>query len=395
MRTILLAALCIAALVTGISRQADADCAAPSIAFAPADGSQVADAVTWVFVPGHLGDIQAEITLRSADGELPAEVVQVSRTESFATYRVAARPVAAGSIDALRYTVDVAVQYHEDWSVRGSASYHLQHQDPASSTTSEPVQLLDPSYQTSRWTCSHTDKITATPSQLAPTYRIEWARSESAYRRGIRSTIVVPWSMDLFWQGSDDQPPAAQIELGHLSCFGETIPAEALARTVYLGIVPLHPGASAPTAPLHPIAVRSGDPLLVEQLGAPEPEPTAPVAEPEESRYICGYAQARMREAREPALPFGVPFGVLFAALGLLVGLGLGGRVSKKLADATVARLDAWSLPQAALVAGVLAALLPIPAVGISMTLWAAAPLGVLGAAVAAIAFRVIRARIR
>lgn len=404
MRHILLAALCTAALLTGIARQASAKCAGPSIAFAPADGSHVEPGVTWVFIPGYLGDKTVEITVRSDGETLPATITQVSRNETFTTYRVAVDGTpGAGSLERLRYTVDAEVQY-DDWKSRGSASYQTgTHQTPdhdvATPPAAEPVLLLDPSYHHSQWSCSYTDKVTATPSQHAPAYRIEWARSEDAYRRGIRSTVVVPWSMKVFWLSSERinaEPPGAELQLGHVSCFGETIPAEALARTVYLGIVPLRGDADV-AAPADPIAVRSGDPLRVEYLGLVEPVVAeSPNADDDTAdRYICGYARARMAERDAPTLPFGVPFGVLFAALGLLAGIGLGGRVSRTLSEATVTRLDSWSLPQLALVTGLIAALLPFPAAGLSPALWAAAPLGVLGAAVATIAFRVIRDRVR
>jgi hypothetical protein len=339
------AAVSILALILAAAQPADAKCAGPGVAFAPESGDTAG--VTWVFVPSYSG---AKIEVASSV-EMHAEITEVSDNDTFRAYRVSVSHRVAGALGAgdRSYNVRVVGQY----GTEDTASYRLtgdRRPYPG------PALLADGRYDKDAWTCSHTDAVTARPSVDAWAYRIEWARTEAAYRAGDREILVVPASMKAFWGGAE----APRIELGHLNCFGETIPADALAETAYLGIIPLGPWAEG-DAPDHPIAVRSGEPPRIEVV--------QPVAEPEPAsttEYPCGHSLAHALDTAPRPSPGSLPLGLLLALAGALAGLPLGIRASRRLDRDTADRLDALSLPQIAVVAGVIsmAACAPIAAAG-------------------------------
>lgn len=334
------AAVSLFALILAAAHTADAKCAMPATVFAPADGADTAG-VTYVFVPAYRG---STLSVESRHG-LDTSIDVVSETDSFRAYRVSVTYNHTDLEDnsaAAAYTVVVRSEYGPD----RSASYRL-FADSRSDAPSELLLLEDPSYAKSAWTCSHTDSVLARPTVDAWAYRIEWARTEADYRAGEREVVVVPRSMRAFWGDAGD----AQLELGHLNCFGETVPSAALADVAYLGIVPLgdwEPGA----APENPIAVQSGEPPVVRYLG-----PAAVVVDP--GPYPCGLSLPENREYMERTWAKKrerrVPLGLLFAVAGALLGAGLGARVTRRLDRRVAARLDARSLPQLGLIAGVFA----------------------------------------
>lgn len=332
--------LCALALVLGVARVAEADCAGPGLVVAPASGASTAG-VSWVFAPAHEN---VEISVGARYG-VESIVEKVSETGAFAAYRVEVRfrpvpelPPRPG------YTVRVKSAYG-----RSLVAGYIRTEAGAAPT--ERVLLENARYVKDAWTCSHTDAVIARPSVEAAAYRIEWAATEAAYRAGERSVLVVPASMSAFW-GSRGENKGPAIELGYLNCFGPTIPEQALAETVYLGIAPLGSWPT-PEAPANPIAVRSGNPPHIEVLGDPEPE-----TEPAPVEYQCGFAVSHFEEAvAEPPSPAEpeLPLSLLLALLGVLAGLPLGWSLSRRLSPAATARLDAISLPQMSLVAGVVA----------------------------------------
>ena len=334
-RMVRCAAVSILALILATAQTADAKCAGPGVVFAPASGAHVSG-VTWVFVPSYH---EPTISVESRHG-LDVAIDKVSDNDSFRAYRVSVvySNTDLETVDAPAYTVSVDTGYGR----HQRAGYRL-FPGSRAAAPSDRVLLENPAYERDAWTCSHTDAVTARPTIDAWAYRIEWARTEASYRAGKREVVVVPRSMGAFW---GDPGARAVIELGHLNCFGETVPSEALTHTVYLGVVPLGDWEPGP-APEHPIAVRSGEPPMVEALGEPE------VAEIE---YRCGLAMPENRETIERhRAKHGLPLALLFAVAGALAGLLLGGRASRSLDRRRAARLDALSLPQLALVAGVIA----------------------------------------
>ena len=366
----LLLALLVAAVTSGIASEAAARCAGPSIAFAPADGSFIDPEVTWVFVPRNPDGI--EIAVKAGGKTIPATVTEESRNDTFTAYRVALDREATGrNFGTFVYDVEVTTAFGEYKRV-ASARYKVPGRDNA--RHDGPLALENAEYTKSEWTCSHTDSVTAMITQYAPAYRLEWSRTEAAYRAGEREILVVPWSMKAFWTRHEPitrKDKQGELALGHLNCFGETIPAEALAETVYVGIVPLY-GTSDEIAPEDPIAIRSGNPPHIEQLGpVEEAEPEAEVI-PDDfpEKEECGMVYLHQQEIeRERRMPLGIPL----ALLGFIFGLPLGRRWSRRLPEDSVARLDAWSIPQTALVVGGIAALLPLVTLATASSLLPAA----------------------
>lgn len=97
------------------------------------------------------------------------------------------------------------------------------------------------------WTCSFTDVRRITIRGAAPALRVEWATSSAAFARGESTVAVFPDDPGLFWfrLGPVDPIDSPIVELGHQSCFGYTIPADAIHSDLLVRVTPLYADGSA------------------------------------------------------------------------------------------------------------------------------------------------------
>jgi hypothetical protein len=297
-------------LVLAASRPAGAECAAPGIAVAPIGGEST-NGVSWVFVPE-----PANVSIRAASPhDIETTIEKVSATSAFATFRVTVRFLGSNLPPRPRYTVHVDRSSLDDLTVEYRRA-EITPEPPADRVRLESLRL-----EQSYWRCSYTNAVVARPSVEAPAYRIEWAPTEAAYRAGDRSVVVVPASMASFWR-SDPETTLPALELGHVSCFGITIPEDPLAETVYLGIVPLGAWAT-PKMPAGPIALRMRHPPRSYEL--PDDPGPAPEAASSPACDLGGPCEERSAatapfRARSP----------LWALLGGMLGFGLFRRLGRR-----------------------------------------------------------------
>ena len=224
-------ALCAAAgALLAAAAPAAADCAAPRIAASPADGAAVPpDPTIHVFIPRHTADRDPARHIQvTADGvAIGARVEEVSRGESFV---------------ALRVAVDTAGQKRLTLSADGwQARYQI---DPGwRAPGRRPVDIAGVDHRVDEWTCSFTSAWFLEIDTPADAFRVEWASSPSAWQHGKASVAVFPRNDMDFWHASAPAPRRAagpgSVGLGHLSCFGYTIPAAALDGPLYVTVTGL------------------------------------------------------------------------------------------------------------------------------------------------------------
>ncbi len=224
-------ALCVAAGASLVAAApAAARCAAPGIATSPADRAAVPpDPTIYVFI--HRLSLHGAAAPRirvAADGKpIAARVEEVSR---------------GGSFVALRVAVDTDGQKRLTLSTDGwHARYRI---DPAwRAPGRRPVDIAKIDRRVNEWTCSFTKAWFLEIATPADAFRVEWAPSPSAWERGGVSAAVFPRNDMDFWHEFAPSPrsPAepGSVGLGHLNCFGYTIPAEALDGPLYVKLTGL------------------------------------------------------------------------------------------------------------------------------------------------------------
>jgi hypothetical protein len=224
-------ALCAAAgALLADAAPAAADCAAPGITTSPADGAAVPpDPTIHVFMPLYApGRAPAPAIQVSADGvPIAARVEEVSRGESLVALRVAV------DTDGQKRLTLSSDAWHAEYAI-----------DPAwRAPGRRPVEIARIDHRVDEWSCSFTRAWFLEIATPADAFRVEWARSPSAWQRGQVSAAVFPHNdMDFWHQRSPAprRPPApGSIGLGHLSCFGYTIPAAAVDGPLYVKVTAL------------------------------------------------------------------------------------------------------------------------------------------------------------
>jgi hypothetical protein len=144
----------------------------------------------------------------------------------------------------------------------------------------------------SAWSCSHTDTIDVTLTSNAIAYRLDWSDGTSA---------VIPADLGVLrgWSGRDAVALSHRLEIGHVSCLGNTVEPQALATLREFRLAALFVDGSErrfgpahaqihgdvirlPNELLHAKAIDwrpSGPPelLALPPLEAPNPSPTSAV----------------------------------------------------------------------------------------------------------------------
>lgn len=270
----------------------------------PAPGSSLpADPTLYLFVPSWRDDGGA-ITARAGERSLPVTVRQLSRSDAFTSYAVAIDTDGPGPI-----TVEVGDGPTREYRIaRGWTPVGQRRIAPLTSVHREDA-----------WTCSHTDLWEVRTDGWAPALRVEWATRAAAFDDGAANTAIVPPRMSDFWRwgAGDDARAPAVLELGHVNCFAQTIPAAAVHGPLYVRITPLFSDGSA------------GDTGEVVQVGSAEPVAAAAVAEPP-AKAVPAPARPARRSCVLPVLaPWSHTIGVALVAgalFGIALALGRSGR---------------------------------------------------------------------
>ncbi len=237
-------------LLASIPIAAGALCMQPRPFFAPGDGTRLPrNPTVFFFVPGGTG---YEFDVRDGQGEA-------------VPFRVRREP--AGERDRV-WVLAIAIEEGTVWIAASSqlgptfAEYPV---GPVAPPDRAPVRVTDVTLETRRWSCSFKSVHTLALSTPAPAYRLEWATSEEAYRRGARSAIILPRSRDLSFGAA--RPP--ELHIGHVDCRGWNLRQSG---AIWVGVTALHAdGRTSPPA---------GDPVRVE--APPEREVIDPSRPPGE-----------------------------------------------------------------------------------------------------------------
>lgn len=207
---------------------AAARCAGPGIATSPVEGAAVPpDPTIHVFLPGHMADRVPRIRVVADGVPIAARIEEVSRGDAFI---------------ALRVAVDTDGQRRLTLSTDGwHARYRI---DPAwRAPGRRPVEIAKIDHRVDEWTCSFTRAWFLEIATPADAFRVEWARSPSAWERGEQSAAVFPRNDLDFWheRSPAQRPPAdpGSIGLGHLNCFGYTIPPAAMDGPLHVKVTAL------------------------------------------------------------------------------------------------------------------------------------------------------------
>lgn len=224
-------------------QSAQAMCASPRIGFSHEDGATLPeDPSVYVFIPGEL---RHRIEVLAGDEVLEREVVEVSRSDALAAYRVSFETAGHTEVqlqlrgsgdDPLTYTIDPA------WRA------------PAPRSSEGVIKTKSSRY---RWQCSYEKARQLLLADDAPAYRVEIADSRAAYDRGERGRWVVPHDMGRLWRSYAEPEvpsPAADpvIELGHLNCMGWSVPKQLYEGCMVVGVVALHPDGSEQLLTIEP-----------------------------------------------------------------------------------------------------------------------------------------------
>ncbi|MBK8010441.1 MAG: hypothetical protein IPK13_03780 [Deltaproteobacteria bacterium] len=86
---------------------------------------------------------------------------------------------------------------------------------PVSTDTARPSQIVRKDETSDRWTCSYNETANLTVDDWAPAYEVRW-RDEQ-----VEHSVVIPPRVDAFFE-RDPAPSTARLELGHVSCLGQT-----------------------------------------------------------------------------------------------------------------------------------------------------------------------------
>lgn len=232
------------------ARPAQASCAMPTAFFAGqepgADGKVPVPAeappVLYFFDPAHRWG--GPLGIGSPDGRLAVDVV--SETPAFRVYKVAAaeprrvkarwRVVAQRGYPSANGQVTRPEEVARGWL--GPTPPRRHRCGLARLMDRVEIKSVTPSVYS--WTCSHQQAQVLVPSVSAPAYRVVWATSAEAYRRGEVKTVVLPRTIALFF-GQGQSPSPGRLPLGFCSCFGETLEWP----TVNGRQVPIHVGIEA------------------------------------------------------------------------------------------------------------------------------------------------------
>ncbi len=263
-----LVALCAAAgALLVAAAPARARCAGPGIAASPADRAAVPpDPTIHVFFPRRSADQDQARRIRvTADGKpIAARIEEVSRGESFV---------------AVRVVVDTDGQKRLTLATGGwHARFRI---DPAWRAPSRrPVEIAKIDHRADEWTCSFTRAWFLEIATPADAFRVEWARSPEAWQRGEQTAAVFPRNDMDFWHGREPatrrQSEPGSVGLGHLNCFGYTIPAEALDGPLYVKMTALFADGSESAAWPQPRRIDRRETAAPEPPPAPAPVHTAP-----------------------------------------------------------------------------------------------------------------------
>ena len=287
---------------------ARARCAGPGIATGPADRAAVPpDPTIHVFFPRRSAYQDRAPRIRvTADGKpIAARIEEVSRGESFVAVRVA---------------VDTDGQKQLTLATDGwHARFRIDPQWRAPSR--RPVELAKIDHRADEWTCSFTRAWFLEIATPADAFRVEWARSPEAWQRGEQTAAVFPRNDMDFWHGRDPatrrQSEPASVGLGHLDCFGYTIPAEALDGPLYVKVTALFADGSESEASPQPRRIDRRDPAAPGPPRAPEP-------------VLAVHTAPAATDTTTQALATGLVFtGVAILASGILVVALLASRRSR------------------------------------------------------------------
>jgi len=243
---------------------AHADCAGPRAFFSPPSGAVLAiGEPIHLFVPEYgpqLGDLEVLAGSEPAS----AEVEILSSAPAFRTYAIhpntEGRPfelIAAGAKASYRFG-------KVDRPTMSSLPTGANHENDA-------------------WTCSHTNaRFLHLEGPVASAYKVEYAEDAQAVREGRAKVVVLPPSMDGFWQGKAGTPERALLGLGHLSCFGLTAAENQVSGRFFARVTPLTGVAPYKRSPILVVDRTSVRPLVERVLVA-----SGEVIE--EPRHVCGF----------------------------------------------------------------------------------------------------------
>jgi hypothetical protein len=247
---------------------ARARCAGPGVVTSPAAGAVLPpDPTIYLFVPRRAAEQGLARRIRvSADGvRVPARVEELSRGDAFHTLRVVVDSgkhkrlaVSAGVGWLARFTIDRA------WRAPASRS----------------VEVTMVERREDRWTCSFTDAWFLQFASRADAYRVEWAASADAWTRGAPSAAVFPPTEVDFWRHRAHERDASpgSIGLGHLNCFGYTIPAAALKGPLYVKVTALFADGSEGPVWREPLRIGGSASATVSPAPPRDAAPASPPA---------------------------------------------------------------------------------------------------------------------
>lgn len=213
---------------------AEAKCMMPGPFVGPVSGSALPPSPTfWVFGRDSINRVE----VWAGGTELSVATAVAWQTEDMVVLEVA---VDYAGPD----TLDVRV-YDDRWGGTAepttTATYTIDPEWVQLATADRPVEIRGAEIESSRWTCSHTNAVTLSIDTEAPSYRFEWAPTRELWDAGERTAYTMPRSIRGYYRwATDREPPPPTLELGHVSCFGHTVPpehAKGFDRLVYGGVI--------------------------------------------------------------------------------------------------------------------------------------------------------------
>ncbi|MCB9654888.1 MAG: hypothetical protein H6729_12235 [Deltaproteobacteria bacterium] len=101
---------------------------------------------------------------------------------------------------------------------------------PVSSDIARPSHVMSKDETSDRWTCSYNETANLTVDDWAPAYEVRWRDAQ------VEHSVVVPPRADAFFERDPASSSTAKLELGHVSCLGQTFE---FTKTIDLRIVRL------------------------------------------------------------------------------------------------------------------------------------------------------------
>jgi hypothetical protein len=240
-----------AAGLTAAPLDAAAKCAYPSPFIGPVSGSALPPSPTlWVF--GRSSIDRVEVWVGGTELSIATSVAW--STEDMTVLEVG---VDYSGPESIEVRVFDDSRGGEGWPTT-TATYTIDPNWAPPASASAPVTIRAAEQETFQWSCSHKNSVTLNLDTDAPSYRFEWAPTRAMWDAGERTVYTLPQSiMRYFEWATEREVPPPSLELGHVSCFGHTIPpdnANKFERLVYGGVVAQYPDGTETPLP-EPIMV--------------------------------------------------------------------------------------------------------------------------------------------